>query len=93
MSRTARPSGTCSSSISRWPSACWNFHIHCLPTTYTSSASRGGRTAVKKTLAPQAYMTIASASGTIVQVSSSAIGSWTSSVSSSSLRRWYLMAK
>ena len=29
---TGRPAGTCSSLISRWPSRCWNFHIHCLPT-------------------------------------------------------------
>ena len=29
----ARPTGTCSSLISRCPSRCWNFHIHCLPTT------------------------------------------------------------
>ena len=33
ISFTGRPTGTCSSLISRWPSRCWNFHIHCLPTT------------------------------------------------------------
>ncbi len=33
ISLTGRPSGTCSSLISRWPSGCWNFHIHCLATT------------------------------------------------------------
>ncbi len=33
ISLMGRPTGTCSSSISRWPSGCWIFHIHCLPTT------------------------------------------------------------
>ena len=33
VSLTDVPTGTCSSLISAWPSGCWNFHIHCLPTT------------------------------------------------------------
>ena len=44
---TGRPTGTCSSLISRWPERCWNFHIHCLATLYTSSASGGGEAAAK----------------------------------------------
>jgi hypothetical protein len=42
VSFTARPTGTWSSSISRWPPSCWNLNIHCFATTYTSSASGGG---------------------------------------------------
>ena len=30
ISRTAGPSGMCSSLISRWPPRCCTFHIHCL---------------------------------------------------------------
>ena len=33
VSRTGWPMGTCSSFISRWPSACWSFHIHCFAVT------------------------------------------------------------
>ena len=33
VSFTDVPTGTCSSFTSAWPSGCWNFHIHCLPTT------------------------------------------------------------
>ena len=36
------PTGTCSVLISRTPSSCWIFHIHCLPTTYTRWAWAGG---------------------------------------------------
>ena len=37
-----RPRGTCRALISRAPPACWIFHIHWRPTTWTSSASLGG---------------------------------------------------
>ena len=33
VSRMGRSTGTCSSFISRCPSECWIFHIHCLPVT------------------------------------------------------------
>ena len=42
-SLTARPTGTCSSLISRWPVGCCSFHIQRLPTTLTVIASSGGR--------------------------------------------------
>src|SRR5205823_13674909 len=50
---TVRLTGTCSSSISRLPSACCNFHIHCLPTTCTSIAFAGRRSIRKYVSAPQ----------------------------------------
>ena len=43
ISLTGRPTGTCSSLISRCPSVCCTFHIHCLPTTKISIAPAGGR--------------------------------------------------
>ncbi len=43
VSRTARPSGTCSSFSSRLPPGCRISHIHCRPRTYSSDASPGGR--------------------------------------------------
>src|SRR5215475_10820259 len=47
------PTGTWSSLISRRPSGCWIFHIHCLPTTVYSTALAGGRAIVKYSFAPQ----------------------------------------
>ncbi len=47
VSTMGRPTGTCSSLISRFPSGCWIFHIHCLPTTKYCAASAGGRDCVK----------------------------------------------
>src|ERR1017187_9815244 len=43
VSFTARPTGTCSSLISRCPSRCSIFHIHSLATTQMGMASSGGR--------------------------------------------------
>ena len=42
VSFTGRPSGTCSSLISRCPSGCSTFHIHCLPVTKISIEPLGG---------------------------------------------------
>ena len=70
--RTGRPIGTCISLISRTPSGCCTFHIHCLPTTKMSIASAGGVARRKNNYAPQTNMTIDSTNGMNVQVSSSA---------------------
>ena len=40
--------GTCSSLISRAPSGCSIFHIHCLPTTWISCASGGALYSARK---------------------------------------------
>src|SRR5260370_19260491 len=66
MSLTSRPTGTCSSLISRWPSACSSFHIHCFATTYTSVESVGGVRSWKYTTAPQAKMTMKTRNGIVV---------------------------
>ena len=69
-STTARPTGTCSSLISRLPSGCWSFHIHCLPTTSIRNASFGGANRSKKTTAPPTNIPIAIVSGMPIQSAS-----------------------
>ena len=86
-SLTARPTGTCSSLISRCPVGCWIFHIQRLPTTLTVMASSGARFRWKKTLAPHTNITLISRNGTMVQVSSSTSEPWISAGRSSSERR------
>src|SRR5512144_352640 len=71
ISRTGRPTGMWSSLISRRPSACCAFHIHCFAVMYTSIAPSGGRYMRKKTLAPQKNITIVMPSGMNVHASSS----------------------
>ena len=39
---TGSPTGTCRSLISAWPPGCSNFHIHCRPMAWISSAFAGG---------------------------------------------------
>ena len=90
---TARPSGTCSSLISRWPVGCWSFHIQRLPTTLTVIASSGGRFMWKKTFAPHTNITTTMPRGMRVQVSSSRSDPWISAGRSASERRRYLTAK
>src|SRR5437867_2584563 len=72
-SLTGRPRGTCSSLISRRPWGCWVFHIHCLPMTYISIASLGGRETRTYTADAQPNITRVMTNGTMVQVSSSAL--------------------
>jgi hypothetical protein len=48
-----RCAGTCNSLISRWPPGCWNFHIHCCPTTAIRRVSAGGRSISKYAFAAQ----------------------------------------
>src|SRR5207237_8658175 len=59
--------GTCNSLISRFPSACWSFHIHCLPTICTSIALVGLRSMRKYASAFQAKSTSERKIGPIVQ--------------------------
>ena len=70
--RTGRPIGTCISLISRTPSGCCTFHIHCLPTTKSSIELAGGVARRKNSDAPQANITSDSTNGMNVHVSSSA---------------------
>ncbi len=67
---TGLPSGTWSSLISRFPSGCWIFHIHCLPTTVYCTAFAGGLFCAKKTFAPQTKRLIRRRSGMPDQPSS-----------------------
>src|SRR5207249_10717040 len=67
VSATVRLTGTCNSLISRFPSACWIFHIHCLPTTCTSIALDGLRSMRKYASAFQAKSTSERKIGPIVQ--------------------------
>ena len=91
--RTGRPIGTCSSLISRTPSGCCTFHIHCLPTTNTSIELAGGLASRKNIDAPQTNMTIDSTNGMNVQASSSDSEPWMSAPTSSAWRRRYFSVK
>jgi hypothetical protein len=57
--------------MTRWPPGYWTFHIHCLPTTYTSGASGGAWKAMLYTQAPQTKNPRKRMRGTTVQISSS----------------------
>jgi len=71
ISFTDVPTGTCSSFTSAWPSGCWNFHIHCLPTTYTLRVSAGGRAIAKNSFALHPKMKRTMTSGMTVHAISS----------------------
>ena len=83
--------GTCRASISRWPSGCWTFHIHCLPMTLISIALLGAWACPMKMMAPQANITISRKNGTTAQLISIQMGACTICPVSSSLLRRYLI--
>ena len=71
MSLIRWPAGTCSALISRTPSGCCTFHIHCLPTTLIVIAFSAGRLILAYNSAPQKNITSMSMNGMMHQVISS----------------------